>query len=56
MSTRFLKQVRDFARGPEGRRLTQEAKRLAKDPRTRARIDEARRRLSGSPSASRRTA
>jgi hypothetical protein len=53
MSTRFLQQVRDLARGPEGRRLTQEAKRLAKDPRTRARIDEARRRLSG-PATSRR--
>jgi len=54
MSTRFLQQVRDLARGPEGRRLAQEAKRLATDPRTRARIDEARRRLSGSSSASRR--
>jgi hypothetical protein len=45
MTTRFLQQVRQFARGPEGRRLTTEAKRLAKDPRTRARIDEARKRL-----------
>jgi hypothetical protein len=45
MTTRFLQQVRQFARGPEGRRLTAEAKRLARDPRTRARIDEARRRL-----------
>jgi hypothetical protein len=45
MTTSFLKQVRQFARGPEGRRLTEEAKRLAHDPRTRARIDEARKRL-----------
>lgn len=45
MSTRFLQQVSKLARGPEGRRVTEEAKRLAKDPRTRARIDEARRRL-----------
>ena len=45
MSTPFLQQVRKLARGPEGRRLTEEAKRLAKDPRTRARIDEARKRL-----------
>jgi len=45
MTTRFLQQVRQVARGPEGRALTREAKRLAKDPRTRARIDEARRRL-----------
>ncbi|HWH93501.1 MAG TPA: hypothetical protein VNT03_06540 [Baekduia sp.] len=45
MTTRFLQQVRNLARGPEGRRLTDEAKRLARDPRTHARIDEARRRL-----------
>jgi hypothetical protein len=45
MTTRFLQQVRQLARGPQGRRVTEEAKRLAKDPRTRARIDEARKRL-----------
>jgi hypothetical protein len=45
MTTRFLQQVRELARGPQGRRITDEAKRLAKDPRTRARIDEARKRL-----------
>jgi hypothetical protein len=45
MTTRFLKQVRKLAASPEGRRVAQEAKRLARDPRTRARIDEARRRL-----------
>lgn len=56
MSTRFLQQVRELARGPEGRRLTQEAKRLAKDPHTRARIDEARRRLAGSATGRRRAA
>jgi hypothetical protein len=45
MSTRFLQQVRQFARSPEGRRMADEAKRLAKDPKTRHRIDEARKRL-----------
>jgi hypothetical protein len=54
MTTRFLQQVRQIARGPEGRRLTDEAKRLAHDPRTRARIDEARKRLAGSSGAQRR--
>jgi hypothetical protein len=48
MTTRFLQQVRQFARSPQGRRVTDEAKRLAHDPRTRARIDEARKRLSAS--------
>jgi hypothetical protein len=53
MTTNFLQKVRKLAAGPEGRRLTQEAKRLARDPRTRARIDEARRRLAhrGRPAA-----
>ncbi|HEY4099040.1 MAG TPA: hypothetical protein VGM33_26170 [Baekduia sp.] len=45
MSTRFLEQVTKIARGPQGRRVADEAKRLAKDPRTKARIEEARRRL-----------
>jgi hypothetical protein len=45
MPTRFLQQVAKFARGPEGRRVAEEAKRLAKDPKTRQRIDEARRRV-----------
>jgi hypothetical protein len=47
MSTRFLQQLTKMARGPEGRRVADEAKRLAKDPRTRKRIDEARRRVMG---------
>jgi hypothetical protein len=47
MSTRFKQQVRQIARGPEGRRIAEEAKRLTRDPRTRARIDEARKRLAG---------
>jgi hypothetical protein len=53
MTTRFLKQVRQVARGPEGRQVTREGKRLAKDPRTRARIEEARRRVA-QPHAPRR--
>ncbi|MCW2984476.1 MAG: hypothetical protein JWR63_2046 [Conexibacter sp.] len=47
MSTRFLQQITKLARGPEGRRVAEEAKRLAKDPRTRRRIDEARKRVMG---------
>jgi hypothetical protein len=45
MATRFLRQLADFARSPQGRRVATEAKRLASDPGTRRRIDEARRRL-----------
>jgi hypothetical protein len=40
-----LEQVTKFARSPQGRRVATEAKRLAKDPETRRRIDEARKRL-----------
>jgi hypothetical protein len=56
MSTRFMEQVAKLARSPEGRRVAREAKRLAEDPKTRARIDEARRRLthSGRPAGARR--
>jgi hypothetical protein len=45
MPTRFLTQLARFARSPQGRRVAEEAKRLAKDPATRKRIDEARRRI-----------
>jgi hypothetical protein len=55
MTTPFLKQVRTLARSPEGMRVADEAKRLAHDPRVKARIDEARKRLahprSGTPSS-----
>ena len=34
-----------FARSPEGRRLTQQAKRYASDPKNRARLEEAGKRL-----------
>jgi hypothetical protein len=37
--------VRSFARGPEGRRLMENAQRMARDPRTRQRINEMRGRL-----------
>jgi hypothetical protein len=47
MSTRFKQQVRQIARGPEGRRIAEEAKRLTRDPRMHARIEEARKRLAG---------
>jgi hypothetical protein len=47
MPTHFKQQIRQIARGPEGRRIAEEAKRLARDPRTHARIEEARKRLAG---------
>jgi hypothetical protein len=47
MSTHFKQQLRQIARGPEGRRIAEEAKRLARDPRMHARIEEARKRLAG---------
>lgn len=43
----FLNKLTEFARSAQGRKVTSEAKRLAKDPATRRRIDEARRRLAG---------
>jgi hypothetical protein len=55
MSTPFLKQVRRLARSPEGRRVADEAKRLSHDPRVKARIDEARRRLAHDHASRRRT-
>jgi hypothetical protein len=45
MATRFLLQLSRFARSAQGRRVAEEAKRLARDPATRKRIDEARRRV-----------
>jgi hypothetical protein len=45
MATRFLQQIAKFARGPQGRKVADEAKRLAKDPATRRKIDDARRRV-----------
>jgi hypothetical protein len=37
--------VRSMARGPQGRRLMENAQRMARDPRTRQRINEMRGRL-----------
>jgi len=45
MATRFLTQFVRFARSPQGRKVAEEAKRLARDPATRRRIDDARRRM-----------
>ena len=45
MPSPFLKQIAEFARSPQGRKVAEEAKRLASDPATRKRIDDARRRL-----------
>jgi hypothetical protein len=41
----MMSKISKFARGPQGRRLTAEAKRLAKDPETRRKLDQARRRF-----------
>jgi hypothetical protein len=54
MPSPFLRKIADFARSPQGRKVATEAKRLAKDPSTRRRIDDARRRLTrrgGGPAA-----
>jgi hypothetical protein len=40
-----MRQVSKFARSPQGRKALTEAKRLAKDPKTRRQIDDVRRRL-----------
>jgi hypothetical protein len=41
----ILDRVRSLARGPQGRRLMDNAQRMARDPRTRQRINEMRGRL-----------
>jgi hypothetical protein len=38
-----MSKISRFARSPQGRELTQKAKTMAKDPRTRAKIEEFRR-------------
>jgi hypothetical protein len=45
MSPSLLSKVATFARSPQGRRLTEQARRAAKDPRNRARIEQVRARL-----------
>jgi hypothetical protein len=45
MSASLLKKVAAFARSPEGRRLAEHARRAAKDPKNRARIEQVRARL-----------
>ena len=45
MSPSLLDRVAAFARSPQGRRLTEQARRAAKDPRNRARIEQVRARL-----------
>jgi hypothetical protein len=41
----LISKISRFARSPEGRRLAGQATRLARDPRTRRRIDDVRRRF-----------
>jgi hypothetical protein len=45
MSPSLLNRVAAFARSPEGRRLGEQARRAARDPRNRARIEQVRARL-----------
>jgi hypothetical protein len=45
MSPTLLDRVATFARSPTGRRLAEQARRNAKDPRNRARIEQVRARL-----------
>ena len=41
----FASKLAQLARSPQGRKLMSEAQRLAKDPKTRAKIDDARTKL-----------
>ena len=45
MPSSLLDRVASFARSPQGRRLTEQARRAASDPRNRARIEQVRARL-----------
>ena len=49
MSPSLLTKVAAFARSPQGRRLGEQARRAAKDPRNRARIEQVRARLAKRP-------
>jgi hypothetical protein len=41
----FISNVMRFARSPQGKKLTQQAMRMAKDPKTRAKIADTRKRM-----------
>jgi hypothetical protein len=45
MSPSLLSRVATYARSPQGRRVTDQARRAAKDPRNRARVEQVRARL-----------
>ena len=45
--TSLMHKVSRFARSPQGQKFTRKAKEMAKDPRTRAKIDDVRRRVQG---------
>jgi hypothetical protein len=40
-----MSRIQRFAKSEQGRKLTSDAQRIARDPKTRSRIDEARRKL-----------
>ena len=50
----FMQRLQKLASSPQGRRVIDEAKRLAKDPARRKQLDDLRRRLSGTGGAKRR--
>ena len=41
----FMSRIQRFAKSEQGRKLTEDAKNFANDPKTRAKIDEARKKL-----------
>jgi hypothetical protein len=45
VSPSIVNRISKFARSEQGRRLTEQAKRIAKDPETRRKVEDARRRL-----------
>lgn len=50
----LISKISRFARSPEGRRLAGQAAKLARDPKTRRRIDDMRRRFADRNAAARR--
>lgn len=43
----LMNRISRFARSPQGRKLTQKAKTMAKDPKTRAKVEQFRKRRGG---------
>jgi hypothetical protein len=43
----FMKKIQDFAKSPQGKKLVDDAKKMASDPKTKQKIDEARKKFMG---------